>query len=214
MKKYAFLIIDTETTGLADDDEMLEFAACAPDGSLAWRSLCKPERHQEWPDAEKINRISPADVEFAMTAGQQKEGISDLLSSTALIAGYNVQFDIRVLKRSGIELPRDLLCADIMDAVVDRFGKRMSLADACAALGIAFGGKGPHSAGADARAAIQVFTAISLCGISGPCPRAAASAGPSASKGGASADEDALEELLHADRRTSENFMRYAYAIF
>lgn len=168
MKKYPFIVIDTETTGLEADDEILEFAAVGSDQSILWHSLVKPVRHTEWPKAQVINKIGPEDVEFALTAAEQSLHITDLLSSCKAVVGYNVRFDLRMLTQSGITLPEDLVCMDVMDLVVGRFGHRLSLSKLCAELGVEFSEDGPHSATSDALATLHALSVLAVDPFSFP----------------------------------------------
>lgn len=162
MDKYPFIVIDTETTGLGEDDEIIEFAAVGSDQKILWQSLVKPVRHTQWPEAQAINKIGPEDVEFALTAADQKHHISEVLSSCKVVVGYNVKFDLRMLSQSGIALPDDLRCMDVMDLVVARFGHRLSLSKLCAELGVEFSEDGPHSAPSDALATLQALSVLTV----------------------------------------------------
>lgn len=202
MKKYPFIVIDTETTGLDADDEIIEFAAVGSDQQILWHSLVKPVRHTEWPEAQAINKISPDDVEFALTAAEQKLHISEVLSSCKVVVGYNVKFDLRMLTQSGIALPEDLVCMDVMDLVVGRFGHRLSLSKLCAELGVVFSQDGPHSATSDALATLQALSVLTVDPFSFPY----------GSEETPLEKPDQSSELL-SDRKTSENFMRFSYVI-
>lgn len=163
--RYPFLVIDTETTGLGEDDEVIEFGAVDPLGRKVFHCLVKPERHAEWPEAEKINGISPDDVAFALPGSALSPAVSELLSSAGFIAGYNIRFDLRLLRQSGFAIPEGIRACDIMDLVVEHFGKRMSLSKASDFLGTGMDGLpylgNAHSACADARTALLVMEALS-----------------------------------------------------
>ena len=56
------LVFDTETTGFRSDDEVLTLAVVDGAGKTVVDGMYAPVSKKEWPDAEKVNRISPAMV--------------------------------------------------------------------------------------------------------------------------------------------------------
>ena len=56
------LVFDTETTGFRSDDEVLTLAVVDGTGKTLVDGMYAPVRKSAWPEAEKINRISPAMV--------------------------------------------------------------------------------------------------------------------------------------------------------
>ena len=54
--------LDTETTGVADDDEMVELTIIDDDGEPLINTLIKPKFHRTWAGAQRVHGISPLDV--------------------------------------------------------------------------------------------------------------------------------------------------------
>ena len=54
--------LDTETTGVADDDEMVELTIIDDDGKPLIDTLIKPKYHTSWPGAQRVHGISPIDA--------------------------------------------------------------------------------------------------------------------------------------------------------
>lgn len=162
--KYPFLVIDTETTGLGEDDEVLEFGAVDPLGSKVFHCMVKPVRHAQWPEAQAINKIDPSSVEFALTGDQLSPVVAELLGNAGFIVGYNIRFDLRMLAQSGFNLPASLKPCDIMDLVVKHYGKRVSLGNAAKDMGILV--KNAHSAIGDACTSLLVMNALCATGLS------------------------------------------------
>lgn len=108
------ICLDTETTGLASDDEMLQISIIDGSGVVLFHELIQPMHKAEWPEAEAINAISPEMVAGKPTIDAFIPCVSDLLASAKLIIGYNVQFDQGFLQRAGIEWPEDTPIFDVM----------------------------------------------------------------------------------------------------
>lgn len=99
-------VIDTETTGLdAVRDEILELTIMTPhEGrSVTWRF--RPTRVREWPEAERVNGIAPEDVQGCRTIDECMPEILGNLCRCSAIIGYNVDFDLRFLLKSGVKVP-------------------------------------------------------------------------------------------------------------
>ena len=99
------LVFDTETTGFRSDDEVLTLAVVDGNGATLVDGMYAPLRKSAWPDAEKINRISPAMVENCPPISAQQTELERLFNAhDTLLVGYNIEFDIRLLAQSGIRI--------------------------------------------------------------------------------------------------------------
>ena len=97
------LVFDTETTGFRPEDEVLTLAVVSGDGKVVVDAMYRPQRKTAWPEAEKINRISPAMTMSCSPISAQKAELERLFNSTdVLLVGYNIEFDIKLLRQSGI----------------------------------------------------------------------------------------------------------------
>jgi DNA polymerase-3 subunit epsilon len=94
MKHYVY--VDTETTGLKADDELLSVSVLDDNQTCLFHSLIKPETKTEWTEAMKINGISPAMVKNAPCFSDIKEFLRDLFRDKDVVA-YNMAFDSRFL---------------------------------------------------------------------------------------------------------------------
>ena len=99
-------VIDTETTGINYDDEILQLAIRDFNNKLVFNKFFKPETKRKWEDAEKINGISPKNVRFKKPIEHYKDKILGILENADAIIGYNTNFDIEKLNRGlGCKLP-------------------------------------------------------------------------------------------------------------
>lgn len=94
-KTYFF---DVETTGIEDDDEVLSIGVVDGYGTTVLYSLCKPEHHTEWKEAEKINHITPKMVESAPTFKEMMQNNKHLWTKAQELISYNLDFDLPKLK--------------------------------------------------------------------------------------------------------------------
>jgi len=95
------VVFDTETTGMSNDDEIVQIAAAEYDGGELTRTLnlyvaptCEINPHAEEAhglsrDFLDANGISPADA---------LEQFFDFLGQDAYLVGHNVHFDLRMLR--------------------------------------------------------------------------------------------------------------------
>ena len=99
------LVFDTETTGFRSDDEVLTLAVVDGTGKTLVDGMYAPVRKSAWPEAEKINRISPAMVAHCAPIRAHQAELERLFNAAdTLLVGYNIAFDIRLLAQSGIRI--------------------------------------------------------------------------------------------------------------
>lgn len=90
--------IDTETTGLEKEDEVIEISIVDFDASLLFTSLVKPTRTIPM-DAQRIHHIKDADVSAAPAWPILWPRIRSFLYGRP-IAAYNAPFDLRMMQQS------------------------------------------------------------------------------------------------------------------
>jgi len=90
-----YVVFDTETTGLSNFDEILQFSAVTSSGET-FNTYIKPKKRKTWIEAEKINGISPKMVENAPTIDEVAPKIKELFDQADVIIGHNAPFDIRM----------------------------------------------------------------------------------------------------------------------
>jgi len=92
------LILDTETTGLSDMDEICEIAVVDLAGEVLINSLVKPTKSIP-PGASAIHSITDEVVQYAPTFGDLFPRLDDILTDR-LVLVYNSEFDEGKLARS------------------------------------------------------------------------------------------------------------------
>lgn len=117
-KSGNFIILDTETTGLKKDDEIIEFAACkckfAKGRFTVFGSLhiyIKPSK----PVPEEISEINGITNEFLADKNDEKFAyklIRRFLGDHPVIGAYNSPFDVRMI-RAMYERNHDTLCPEL-----------------------------------------------------------------------------------------------------
>jgi DNA polymerase-3 subunit epsilon len=92
------IFLDTETTGLYQDDEIVEIAIINSRGETLLDTLVRPTQKIS-NDAKSIHGISNKMVKNAPSFKEISDRLQDLLKGQVLIA-YNDDFDIKMLKQS------------------------------------------------------------------------------------------------------------------
>ena len=97
------VVFDTETTGVnVREDEVLSIAICDAMGNVLYESRVRPVKHFSWPDAQRVNGISPAMVASAPTLAEIAPEIRKHLLGNKLVVGYNLPFDLNMLVNNGV----------------------------------------------------------------------------------------------------------------
>jgi DNA polymerase III epsilon subunit-like protein len=92
------LILDTETTGLGEDAEIVEIAIIDSRGTVLLDSLVQPVRPIPF-DASAIHGISNEMVKGAPRMSELLHQINRIISGKTLVA-YNADYDVRLLHQS------------------------------------------------------------------------------------------------------------------
>lgn len=94
-----WVTLDTETTGLAVGDEVIEIAVTdGKTGNTLLNSLVRPNVRID-PKAEEVHKISNADVALAPTWPEVREKLIEAVKGKTIVI-YNAQFDIRLLMQT------------------------------------------------------------------------------------------------------------------
>lgn len=162
-----FYVLDTETTGLGDDDEIIEIALINQDGEAVLNTLIKPT--QPIPaEATAIHGITDEMVADAPTWAEIEYKLSRLVWEKYVFI-YNSQFDFRLWKQTSkkyskvkynilfyvknrcvMTMAESHLCAD----------RWVSLAKAAGHYNITFEGLTPHRAASDCAVTLDVLRAM------------------------------------------------------
>lgn len=126
--KEKFIILDTETTGLGKNDEIIEISIIDLEGKVLLDTFVKP-RVPISKAAFNIHGISEEKVKLADTWDIIWPKVKNIVSNKRIIA-YNSQFDIRMINQScksnGIDIPK-LRHICMMDFVTEWKGYRPKL---------------------------------------------------------------------------------------
>lgn len=161
------IVLDTETTGLRGwSDHLLTVGIVDGDGTeVAYFEICPPAECYEWPEAERVNGISPADTVSWPTIEDALPELQRILDAAEVIIGYNVGFDLEFLRHAGVALP-ECEYVDIMRMFAPVFGvwddfhggwRWQKLTTAAAYVDYEWDADGAHNALADCRATLAVL---------------------------------------------------------
>lgn len=160
------LVLDTETTGVDSQAEVLQFSAIWADGREAMNIYIKPAHTLEWPRAMAVNHISPQDVATCPKMSEVKKSIETLLNESRAIVGYNLPFDLEMLRHNGIKLPseQNVEYIDLMRPFAEVYGEYSLVYDdykwqkliTCAEY-YGYQGDGWHDSLADTKATLYCF---------------------------------------------------------
>lgn len=114
LHREKILCIDTETTGLNADDEIIQLSMLDGFCNVLFEALIRPDYHETWPEAMQFNRITPEDVCDRPPLSFYKNRIESILQEYEVIIGYNIEFDIRMLKQNCIDIPKEKIIVDVM----------------------------------------------------------------------------------------------------
>ncbi len=123
------IVIDTETTGLNPlRDEILQLAIIDADtGATLYNQYHKPQRVEEWAEAEAVNHITPEYVEDCepITSPLCASKIREILGQADEIIGYNTGFDLAMLAAAGYEVAVNMVqITDVMKMFAPIYGER------------------------------------------------------------------------------------------
>lgn len=97
LKKRDFVILDTETTGLGDKDEIVQIGIIDCHGNELINSLVKPEKNRRMPkEAQEIHGITMKMLENAPTFYELVPHIRKAVGWRQVVC-YNNQFDMRMI---------------------------------------------------------------------------------------------------------------------
>ena len=146
--------LDTETTGLDADDEIVEIAIIDDNENVLVNTLVRPINQNEWPGAENIHGISPTDVKNAPTQTRISGDIRDAVRDCRVVI-YNANYDSQYLPE--LESAGEISCC--MEQFTEfNQGKRTSLMNATEIIG--YERQGSHRALADTLSCRAVWKAI------------------------------------------------------
>jgi len=97
-----YAILDTETTGLGEDDEVIEISIIDPEGRLLYHGRVRPaKRHKIPEEATAIHGIRMEDLAGAPTWPECWEKIAEAVRGRAIIT-YNAEYDRRIIRQTAL----------------------------------------------------------------------------------------------------------------
>lgn len=92
------VVIDTETTGLEDTDEVIELCIMKRDGQIIYHSYFMPETIIS-KDAIKIHGLTKGKLKNSPLFKNEYDNIKEALKGRT-VTGYNIKFDLRLLNQT------------------------------------------------------------------------------------------------------------------
>lgn len=136
--RYGAIVLDTETTGLYshrwidengeenEADEILQLSIIsAGTGRTLYNKKFWPAHHKSWPEAQAVNHIRPIDVRDAPSFYEERPKIQEIINAARLIIGYNLDFDLSMLKAAGISFTKVKWGIDVMEDFSIHYGERV-----------------------------------------------------------------------------------------
>lgn len=163
MLAHSPLFLDTETTGLDGDAEVVEIAILDTAGEVLYEGLSRPILPMP-EDVRAVNGITDEDLADAPGWDFVGQHVYAVLAGRRVIA-HNAAFDDRMLRqtfsRHGMAMPAVSWCCS-MELLRDvNGGQRISLVNAARLAGVSLDGRRRHRAADDARLCRDIVFALS-----------------------------------------------------
>ena len=153
-----FVVIDLETTGVLNEDKIVEIAMITIDqnGDIQeeWSSLVRAELKSQHKQALQLNKIDAKMLIKAPTFEELAPLIAKKLNRAVLVA-YNAHFDIRFLKNHFERLQG--INIDFGNAIDTKPPKNKKLVQVCAEFDLEFDSGNAHLALTDARGCSNIL---------------------------------------------------------
>lgn len=107
------ICLDTEFTGTANNNEILELSIFDGDGNELLHQLFRPERCRRWSFTEKIHGITPEMVQDKPHFRQFLPKLQQIFDDADLIVGFAIENDVKHLAKSGIKGLEEERCLDV-----------------------------------------------------------------------------------------------------
>ena len=135
-----FVILDTETTGFAGTDEVVELGITDLQGNEIYHSFFHPERPMGY-GAAKVTGISAAALSKEPYFKNEWDKIKAIINNRQIMA-FNTKFDKRLMIQTAQRYQLDgaelmfANCLDALDIVKKYHGSSLKLCEACKKVGI------------------------------------------------------------------------------
>lgn len=122
--KTDIVVFDTETTGLNSfEDEILQFSAVDGEGKILLNTYVKAYFKKEWPEASRINKITPDMVADAPELWELAGKIRGVMESGKMLVAYNAAFDLDFLEAVGYRPTNEQTVYDVMLVFAEVYGE-------------------------------------------------------------------------------------------
>lgn len=99
------IVLDTETTGLDPiKDEIIQLSIIDGNGETLLNEYYKPKKVTEWPEAQRVNGISPEDVANKKYIVEDFAKIQAILDAAGEVCAFNAEYDLAFLGELGFYL--------------------------------------------------------------------------------------------------------------
>lgn len=168
MPEYVFL--DTETTGLGDEAQLVEIAIVDAAGVVLFESYCSPTVAVE-AEAQAVHGIGQVTLADAPSWPEIAETVRSALEGRTVVI-FNAAFDTRILRQTGaahgfqpgwmatLKTECAMMRAAQLYGATNKYGT-ISLTNATARAGIEFQGR-VHSAAGDATTTAALWRVMTL----------------------------------------------------
>jgi DNA polymerase-3 subunit epsilon len=163
--------IDTETTGVEDDDRVIDVAVVVRDYHTKTQrtitTLINPGGRKSSPEAQEVHKIDPRELETMPSFAKIADALLDFIGDTIIVA-HNADFDARMinaeLRRAGKPpLPANRFRCTMELAKAMKFrGGACSLATVTKNYGLAYDSSNHHRALYDATLAADLYPLLAL----------------------------------------------------
>ena len=98
LQRTDWVVLDTETTGTSETDEIIQIAILSCDGTLLLDTLVRPTQRIPF-ESTAIHGIIDDDVRTAPTFPTVNEKVQSVIEGKTIVI-YNAQFDVRLIQQS------------------------------------------------------------------------------------------------------------------
>lgn len=109
--KMSIICFDTETTGLTDEDEIVQLSIADVDGNEILNAYFRPSDHlmeRRWDEPSSITGIYPEDVADCPSLSDPEihDQIQAIFDAADIVIGYHVCYDVKMMEKAGFDMSR------------------------------------------------------------------------------------------------------------
>lgn len=93
-----YLILDTETTGMSKNDEIVEMGIIDMKENVLYESTFRPQTKMN-PFASRVNHITDESLKDAPLFADEWDRILSIINGNVIL-GHNIKFDVRLMKQT------------------------------------------------------------------------------------------------------------------